>query len=229
MAVRLSVIIPVCNERSTLPEILKRVMEVEIDKEIIVVDNCSVDGTREFLQNIHSPNVEVIFQPRNYGKGTSVRVGIARAKGEYIIIQDADLEYDPNAYHALLSATRDPGCVVVFGRRVAIHGYRQPTGFWLGSKALALLFSLLYGRWVSDVATCYKLVRSEVLQRLKLVSSGFDLDFEIAARLAIAGYRIREVPIAYRPRSVLEGKKIRFRDGFASLIGLCRWRFARRG
>jgi glycosyltransferase involved in cell wall biosynthesis len=228
IAVRLSVIIPVYNERTTFPEILKRVLEVEIDKEIIVVDNCSVDGTREFVSQIDLPNVQVILRPHNLGKGASVRVGISRAKGEYTIIQDADLEYDPADYYTLLDAIEKEGRVAIFGRRVAVNGLRQPLVFQLGSKVLAMVFSVLYGHWVSDVATCYKLVRSDVLKKLRLVSSGFDLDFEIAARLAMAGHRIHEIPISYRPRTIVAGKKIRFRDGFASLIGLCRWRFTSR-
>lgn len=222
---KLTVIMPVYNERATFGEIFRRVQAVEIDKEIIIVDNCSTDGTRDLLRAISQPNVEVILQPRNFGKGTSVRAGIAKARGESIIIQDADLEYDPQDYHRLLREQERTGAVAVFGRRVAADGLRQPLAFRLGGRALALVFSVLYGQWVTDIATCYKLIRADVLQALPLESSGFDLDFEIPARLALAGHRISEVPVSYRPRPVKAGKKIRWWDGIASLVGLSRWRF----
>ena len=224
---RLTVIIPVYNERETFPEILRRVQAVDIDKEIIIVDNCSTDGTLELLRKIDAPNVRVILQPQNYGKGTSVRTGIALAKGEHVIIQDADLEYDPRDYYRLLEAQEATDAVAVFGRRVSVESYTQPLSFRLGGRLLGLVFSVLYRQWVTDIATCYKLIRRDVLQALPLVSSGFDLDFEIPARLAMAGHRIHEVPISYRPRPVKAGKKIRWRDGLASLKGLCRWRLHR--
>lgn len=222
---RLTVIIPVYNERESFPETFNRVQAVDIDKEIIVVDNCSTDGTRELLARIDVPNVQVVLRSQNYGKGMSVRTGIALAKGEHIIIQDADLEYDPRDYHRLLQAQEATDAVAVFGRRAPVEGYTQPLSFRLGGRVLALVFSVLYGQWMTDIATCYKLIRRDVLQALPLESAGFDLDFEIPARLAMAGYRIHEVPISYRPRRVRTGKKIRWRDGYASLVGLCRWRF----
>jgi glycosyltransferase involved in cell wall biosynthesis len=224
---KLSVIMPVYNEQQTFEDIFRRVQAVEVEKEIIIVDNCSTDGTRDLLRTITDPNVEVVLQPRNYGKGTSVRTGIAKARGEYIIIQDADLEYDPQDYHRLLHEQERTGAVAVFGRRVPVDGHRQPLAFRMGGRALALVFSVLYGQWVSDIATCYKLIRADVLQALPLESSGFDLDFEIPARLVLAGHRISEVPISYRPRPVKAGKKIRWWDGVVSLAGLSRWRFRR--
>ncbi|MBI4240675.1 MAG: glycosyltransferase family 2 protein [Candidatus Rokubacteria bacterium] len=224
---KLTVIMPVYNERATFGEIFRHVQAVEIEKEIIIVDNCSTDGTRDLLRAISQPNVEVILQPQNYGKGTSVRTGIAKARGESIIIQDADLEYDPQDYHRLLREQERTGAVAVFGRRVPMDGLRQPLAFRVGGRALALVFSVLYGQWLTDIATCYKLIRADVLQALPLESSGFDLDFEIPARLALAGHRICEVPISYRPRPVKAGKKIRGRDGVVSLMGLSRWRFRR--
>lgn len=222
---KLTVIMPVYNERKTFVEIFRRVQAVEVEKELIIVDNCSTDGTRELLRTITGPAVEVILQSRNYGKGMSVRTGIAKARGEYVIIQDADLEYDPQDFHRLLTVQQRTGAVAVFGHRVTMDGYRQPLVFRLGARALALVFSVLYGQWVTDIATCYKLIRADILQGLPLESSGFDLDFEIPARLALAGHRIYEVPITYRPRPVGAGKKIRWRDGASCFFALCRWKW----
>jgi glycosyltransferase involved in cell wall biosynthesis len=220
---RLTVIVPVYNEQRTILTVLQKVQAVGVEKEVIVIDNCSDDGTRELLRAAHLDGVRVFFNERNIGKGGSVQRGIALARGEFTIIQDADLEYEPEDYLVLLEAALREQAVAVFGRRQWL-GDGLLT-FRVGNRFLSRVFSLLYGQTVHDVATCYKLIRTRVLQRLPLVSSGFDLDFEIAARLALAGYRIREVPIRYRPRSHALGKKIRWRDGIQCLIGLCKWRF----
>jgi dolichol-phosphate mannosyltransferase len=251
---KLSVLMPVFNERATLSEILRQVRAVPIDKEIIVVDNCSTDGTREDLRVMldrgeadaeHGQGrLRVVFQTRNFGKGASVRRALSLARGEYVIVQDADLEYDPRDYVKLLAvaekvcgiAARNSqgnsrGRDAVFGTRLmpgtAARRGQPHTAFYYGRIGLSLLFRLLYGSSLSDVATCYKLMRREVAQSLRLCSVGFDLDFEIPAKLRRRGVRIAEVPISYQPRTELEGKKIRaVRDGLRAAWTLVKYRFA---
>lgn len=235
---------PVFNERATLEEILRRVQAVQIDKEIIIVDNCSTDGTREHLQQLldngeaggpdSSALLRVVLQTENGGKGKSVRRALELARGEYVIVQDADLEYDPNDYIKLLQAMEQAD--VVFGTRLLPGSEtrrRQPrTAFYYGRVGLSILLRLLYAVPISDVATCYKLLKREVAQSLNLQSSGFDLDFEIGAKIAKLKkqqkIRYAEVPVSYHPRTELEGKKIRaLHDGWRAAWALLRFRFAR--
>jgi len=220
---KLSVVIPAYNERETLPTLLNQVQAVEVDKEIVIVDDGSTDGTREWLRGVEAENVGVIFQPRNQGKGAAVRVGLSRARGEYTLIQDADLEYDPRDYLRLL-AKAEAGHPVVFGSRL-LGG--RPTVPWhhaLGRDFLTQFFNLLYGCRITDVATCYKLVRREIVQGLTLRSTGFEFDYEYPVKLRKAGHRIVEIPITYRPRSVEEGKKLRWTDGWRALGALVKYR-----
>jgi glycosyltransferase involved in cell wall biosynthesis len=241
--VKLSVLMPVFNERATLEEILRRVAQVPVSKEVIIVDNCSTDGTREVLhalvkrgeageeQSTHA--VRILLQERNEGKGSSVRRALANARGEFVIVQDADLEYDPRDFLNLLEAAQQRRYDVVFGTRL-LRGSRtrreQPrTSFYYGRVGLSVLLRVLYGVPISDVATCYKLLRREVAQSLDLKSSGFDLDFEIGAKVAKLKRRGRirygEVPISYRPRTELEGKKIRaIHDGWRAAQALIKYR-----
>lgn len=231
---KLSVVMPVYNERATLPKILERVRAVDIDKEIIIVDNCSTDGTREIVQALDLPEVRTILQDRNRQKGNSVKKGIAAARGEYTIIQDADLEYDPQDYPALLAEAERPGVLAVLGSRVlgaAQRGETLPrTSFSIGREVLNAYFNVLFGTRLTDIATCYKLAPTDFLQSLPLVSDGFDLDFELPARFVLEararGMEVREVPIRYYPRTTEEGKKIRWTDGLASLAAITRFRFA---
>ncbi len=240
-SIKLSVLMPVYNERATLAEILRRVQQVPVDKEIIIVDNCSTDGTREDLQAMlergeaeaaeSRGRVRVVFQEQNRGKGASVRRALSLARGEYVIVQDADLEYDPQDYLKLLAiAENGRGCEAVFGTRLLPHTAarrNQPhTPFYYGRIGLSVLFRLLYASALSDVATCYKLMRRDLAQSLNLRGSGFELDFEIPARLRRRGVRIAEVPISYQPRTELEGKKIRaLRDGLRAAWTLLKYRF----
>ncbi len=231
---KLSVVMPVYNERGTILEILDRVRAVEIDKEIIIVDNCSTDGTREIVEEIDLPEVRRLFQDRNRMKGNSVKKGIAAARGDYTIIQDADLEYDPRDYEPLLAEVQRDGVLAVLGSRVlgaARRGERLAiSSFSLGRNLLNAYFNLLFGTHLTDIATCYKIAPTEFLQGLNLVSDGFDLDFELSARFVLEarrrGQSISEVPIRYHPRTTQEGKKIRWTDGIASLAAITRFRFA---
>ncbi len=243
---KLSVLMPVYNERATLGEILRRVQAVPVDKEIIIVDNYSTDGTREDLQTLLDDGVaepaegagrlRVVFQPENRGKGSSVRRALELARGEWVIVQDADLEYDPQDYLKLLAvAETAPGGAsrqAVFGSRLMAGTQarrEQPhTSFYYGRIGLSLLFRVLYASPLSDVATCYKLMRRDLAQSLPLRGSGFELDFEIPARLRRRGVRIYEVPVSYHPRTELEGKKIRaVRDGARAAWTLIKYRFVR--
>ena len=219
---KLSIIICVYNERETIQTVLERVREVDLgpgwEKEIIVVDNFSTDGTREFLQELGLPDVRVIFHPRNLGKGTSVRTGLAHATGDYAIIQDADLEYDPGEYHLFLERIGSERPAAVYGSRT-MGGravYKYVTNY-LGVRFLTWLTNLLYGARLTDVATGAKMVRLDVARSLNLTGAGFDLDFELTDKLLRAGHRIVEVPITYRPRTIAEGKKIRPWDGLWAL------------
>lgn len=257
----LSVLMPVWNERATIEEILKRVQSVALDKEIIIVDNGSDDGTREFLEGLiqsgaaqlgrwtdsqHWNNIDhraddiapirIMFQRENRGKGASVRAALRIARGDWVIVQDADLEYDPHDFVRLLEAARQVLArprrvrrpVVVFGSRLLEVSTRRAQGrsaLLMGRIGLTFLFRLLYGRSLSDVSTCYKLMPRDLAQSLRLRSDGFDLDFEIAARLARSNARLLEIPISYTPRSQAQGKKLRaWRDGWKAAFALLRAR-----
>ncbi|HEX8833041.1 MAG TPA: glycosyltransferase family 2 protein, partial [Abditibacteriaceae bacterium] len=217
----------------------------EIDKEIIIVDNCSTDGTRDDLRALiergeaelvtgeepSTARVRIVFQEINRGKGSSVRRALELARGDWIIVQDADLEYDPNDYHRMLACgEKGRNRSAVFGSRLmrgsTTRGGQPRTAFYYGRVGLSLVFRLLYASPLSDVATCYKLIRRSVAQSLNLRGSGFDLDFEIAAKLRRRGIVIHEVPISYAPRTELEGKKIRVvEDGLRAVWVLWKYRF----
>ena len=230
---KLSVVLPAYNEIDTIEEIVSRVLAVPVDKEIIIVDNCSTDGTREKIQAMDHPEVHVILQERNMMKGNSVKRGMAAAGGEYIIVQDADLEYDPNDYLTLLEAAEREDTYAVLGSRIA--GLREsgdqlpPSIFNVGRSVIGLFFRIVFWSSLTDVATCYKLARREVLQAMSLRSESFDLDFELAAKFVKGarrtGKQVVELPVAYHPRTVDEGKKIGWRDGLAALWTILKFRF----
>lgn len=227
---KLSVIICVYNERDTILTVLERVQAVDLgpnwEKEIVVVDNFSTDGTREILREIDQPNVEVVFHSRNLGKGSSVRTAIAHVSGDYAIIQDADLEYDPQEYTLFLERVTEDHPAAIYGSRTlggrAVYEYAAN---YLGVRFLTGLTNLLYGAHLTDVATAAKMVRTDVLKSLKLTGAGFDLDFELTDKLLRAGYEIVEIPITYQPRTIEEGKKIRPWDGLWALRVIIRDRF----
>jgi len=231
---KLSVVMPVYNERDTVLEVVERVRAVPIDKEIIIVDNCSTDGTRELIQTIEHPEVRIILQPRNLMKGNSVKKGIAAAQGEYLIIQDADLEYDPADYQALLAEAEKEEVLAVLGSRTLGAAERAErlarSAFSVGRDLLTAYFNLLFGAKLTDIATCYKLAPTALFRDLKLKSDGFDLDFEISAKLVRKareqGKVVSEVPISYHPRTAEQGKKIRWWDGVASVLAITKYRFA---
>lgn len=224
---KLSIIMPVYNERRTIEEILKRVQAVDLEKELIVVDDGSVDGTRDTLRNYQNvDSIRVVFQDRNQGKGAAIRAGLAHVTGDVVVIQDADLEYDPADYPILLRPIQEGEAQVVYGSRLLneehpISAWR----FYLGGRLLTLLANLLYRAGITDEPTCYKMFRTEVLKGLDLRCTRFEFCPEVTAKVRKRGIRIHEVPISYNPRKVYEGKKIGWRDGLEAIWTLVKYRF----
>jgi glycosyltransferase involved in cell wall biosynthesis len=222
----LSVIVPCYNERATVAELLRRVREVPIDKEIVVVDDQSTDGSRDIVARLAQewPEIRQIIQPVNQGKGAAIRRGIEEARGDIVLIQDADLEYDPDDYLKLVQPIIDGHADAVFGSR--FEGYpRRVMLFWhrLGNTFLTFLSNATTNLDLTDMETCYKVFRREVIQSIKLQSNRFGIEPEITAKLAKRGYRIFEVPIAYYGRDYWEGKKINWKDGFSALWTILRF------
>ena len=226
---KLSVIIPVYNEEGTIREILNRVRAVDVgmEKEIIVVDDGSRDGTRRILQEeAVKGDIRVVYHPHNRGKGAAVRTGIEHAQGDFIIIQDADLEYEPGDYPKLLEPLLAGEADVVYGSRfLGGHEKAMVSLHRIGNRFLTAVTNLLYGSSLSDMETCYKVFRAEVIKSIPLVSDRFEIEPEITAKLLKRGYRIREVPIRYKGREFHEGKKISWKDGFGALWTLLKYRF----
>jgi len=221
----LSVVIPVYNEEKTLREIVRRVQGVSIPKEIIIVDDGSSDGTREILQREIEPlGIRVFYQDRNRGKGAALRRGFEEVSGDIVIIQDADLEYDPREYPRLLEPILDGRADVVFGSRFT-SGARRVLFFWhaVGNRMLTTLSNALTNVNLTDMETCYKVFRREILTDLVLVEDRFGFEPEFTARVAKKGWRIYEVPISYSGRSYQDGKKIGWRDGVRALWCIVRY------
>jgi dolichol-phosphate mannosyltransferase len=232
---QLSIVIPVYNERPTVLEVLQRVRDLPLEKEIIIVDNCSTDGTREILQGLQYPDVRVVLQPSNLKKGNSVRRGVSLAQGQYVVVQDGDLEYEPTDLVRMVEVMGQDDVLAVFGSRIMGAQARgeaiKRTVFRVGGNLVNVFFQTLFRSKLTDIASCYKMAPREVLQQLDLSCNGFDLDFEMAAKLEMEarrrGLRIVEVPISYNPRTVAEGKKIRWQDGLKAVATLWRTRFGR--
>ena len=215
----LSVVIPVYNEREYIQEIIRRVQAVPLAKEIIVVDDGSVDGTRERLAGLVAPGIKVLLHDRNRGKGAALRTGFAQVTGEIVVIQDADLEYDPQDYFRLIKPIQDGKADVVFGSRFAGGEAHRVVYFWhmLGNKLLTFLSNMLTNLNLTDMETCYKVFTRQVLERLVVEEDRFGFEPEFTARVAKLNVRIYEVGIAYYGRSYQEGKKIDWRDGVSAL------------
>ena len=226
---KLSIVMPVFNERTTLPAVLEKVASVSFDKEIVIVDDGSTDGTREYLQKIAQDpgeGIRVFFHDRNRGKGAALRTGFREVQGDLVIIQDADLEYDPKDYPDLLDPILDGRADVVYGSRF-LGGPHRVLFFWhyVGNKLLTLISNMLTNLNLSDMETCYKVFRSEVIKNLTFSSDGFDIEAEITVKIAKAGYRVYETPISYSGRDYSEGKKITWKDAFPTLLALIKYRF----
>lgn len=224
---KLSVIICCYNERATILSVIDETRSVDLghgwDREIIVVDNYSVDGTREILEGIDHAEVRVFFHERNLGKGASIRTGIANMTGDYMLIQDADREYDPFEHPKFCRKVEETSAAAVFGSRIlggqAKYKYARN---YLGVRFLTFVTNLLFGGHLTDVATATKMVRADLAKGLNLTSSGFDLDFELPDKLLLSGNEILEIPINYDPRTYEDGKKIQPLDGLKALLVMVR-------
>lgn len=223
---KLSVIIPVYNEKNTIEEIIKRVLAVNTPKEVIVVDDGSTDGTTEILRKIAKKNkIKVFFHQENRGKGAAIRTALEHVGGDYVIIQDADLEYDPEDYHQMIKPIIKGKAEVVYGSRFT--GERRNMLFWhyVGNRFLSLVTNILYNTTLSDMETCYKLFKTEIIKGLNLKAKGFEFEPEVTAKVLKKGIKIYEVPISYAGRDFSEGKKITWKAGFKALWTLIKYRF----
>jgi glycosyltransferase involved in cell wall biosynthesis len=222
---KVSIIIPVYNEASTIRQILQRVRTSPIEKEIVIVDDGSTDGTRDLLQLEASPDTRIVLHAANHGKGAAIRTGLKHATGDYVLIQDADLEYDPADYEALLKPILRGKATVVYGSRFL--GEHKAMLFWhsVGNRLLTLVTNVLYDTTLTDMETCYKLIPTDLIRCIPLRARRFDFEPEITAKILRRGHRIYEVPISYAGRELYEGKKISWRDGFPALYALIKYRF----
>ena len=244
---KVSVVIPVYNEKSTIEEILRRVLDTDVRKELIIVDDCSTDGTRQILESlaarqangetcapaqdgsapIELRDLRFFFQAPNQGKGAALRRGFAQATGEIVLVQDADLEYDPRDYEVLLEPLIDGRADVVYGSRF-LGGPQRVHYFWhyVANRALTLLSDIFTNLKLTDMETCYKVFRREVLKGIQIKSDRFGFEPEITAKIAKNSWRIYEVPITYAGRTYEEGKKITWKDGIQALWCIIRYKIS---
>jgi len=215
---KLSVVIPVYNETNTIIEVIEKVANTPFDKEIIVVDDCSSDGTKDVLQNLKRDDVKIFYHEVNMGKGAALRTGFAQVSGDIVIIQDADLEYTPDDYGALTKPIIEGQADVVYGSRFQ-GGCHRCHLFWhmVVNKSLTLLSNMLTNINLTDMETCYKVFKREVVDKLKITSNRFGVEPEITAKVARMKCRIYEVPISYFGRDYAEGKKIGWKDGVQAI------------
>src|SRR5580765_808647 len=222
----LSVVMPVYNERRTIEEIIRRVMGVPIRLELIVVDDCSTDGTRELLAGLQARyGFKLVLQPRNGGKGSALRRGFQDVTGDLVVIQDADLEYSPEEYPDLIELICQGRADVVYGSRFLGRHRVFLFTHYAGNRLLTLMTNVLYNTMLTDMETCYKVMRTEVLRSMTLESDGFGIEPELTAKIFKRHYRVYEVPITYDGRGYEEGKKITWKDGVVALWVLLKYRF----
>ncbi len=226
---RVSIVMPVYNERAFIRTIVERVMAVDlagVEKELIVVDDCSSDGTGEELARLGQPGLTILRHELNRGKGAALRTGFARAEGDVILIQDADLEYNPEEYPVLLKPIRDGHADVVYGSRF-LGGPHRVHLFWhmVGNRFLTLLSNMMSNLNLTDMETCYKVFRREVVQGMRLRSDRFGFEPEFTLKIARAGWRVYEVPISYHGRDYADGKKIGWKDGVSAVYTIIKYRF----
>jgi len=232
--VKLSVVIPVYNERATLERVVQRVLDVDVGmpKEIILVDDCSTDGTRDLYEAVRRSidgraESRIIFHDRNRGKGAALRSGFQAATGDIVLIQDADLEYDPRDYPRLLAPILDGRADVVYGSRFVGSEAHRVLFFWhmVGNRILTLLSNAMTNLNLTDMETCYKVFRAEVIRGIRIRSDRFTVEPELTAKVARGGWRVYEVGISYAGRDYSEGKKITWKDGISAIWAVFRYRF----
>jgi glycosyltransferase involved in cell wall biosynthesis len=223
----LSVVMPAFNEKNTIEEIVRRVQAVPLRTQLIVVDDCSTDGTRDILTRLaRELGFTLLLQPRNMGKGAALRRGFEAVHGDLVVIQDADLEYSPEEFPQLIELICQGRADVVYGSRFLGRHRVFLFTHYAGNRLLTLLTNVLYNTMLSDMETCYKVMRTEVLRSMTLRSDGFGIEPELTAKIFKRGYRVYEVPITYDGRGYDEGKKIGWRDGVVALCVLLRYRFS---
>ena len=230
MSSKLSIIIPIYNERSTLHDIISKVRFSDLrglQKEIILVDDGSADGTREMLQELKDPDLKIYFNERNLGKGGAVRHGFQKATGEILIIQDADLEYDPNDYYAVILPILEGKADAVMGIRFVAEADKKKHGLFygLGNKVITLVNNLLYFNNAQEYTGGYKAFKKSIVDSISVNSNGFDYEHELICKVLKRGYKVATIPIHYSPRDYTEGKKINWRDGFKILWVIIKYRF----
>ena len=216
---KLSIVIPVFNEAKTIREIIKRVQDVDVEKELIIVDDCSKDGTQDILRTLSDSNIRVVTHRENMGKGAAIRTGLQQVTGDVVVIQDADLEYNPQEYHRLLQPILDGRADVVFGSRFMTTEERRVLYFWhfLGNTFLTFLSNMFTNLNLSDMETGFKVFKAEVIRNINIEENRFGFEPEITAKIAKRRYRIYEVGISYSGRDYSEGKKIGWKDGVRAI------------
>jgi len=223
---KLSVIMPVYNEKHTIKEIVRKVMNVNMEKEIIIVDDCSIDSTRDTLRRIDNNNIKVIYHDKNMGKGMAIRTAIKYVTGDIIIIQDADLEYEPEDYYELTRPIIEGKADVVYGSRELLKQNKWSYyRYAIGGRFLSWLTNLLYHSSITDEPTCYKVFKADILKSINLDCKKFEFCPEVTAKVLRRGIKIYEVPIHYYSRSIEQGKKIGLRDGLQAIWTLIKYRF----
>ena len=224
---KLSIIIPTYNEKDTILQLIKKVSSLDIDKQIIIVDDNSTDGTQDLLRGISIKNSEILYHEKNKGKGSAIRTGMQVATGDYLVIQDADLEYDPQDLVRMFQIVQEKKLKVLFGSRRLNKENVQHSGvmYYLGGWVVTFITNILFNQKLTDEPTCYKMFRADFIKALPLKCRGFEFCPEVTALTALKGVTILEVPISYYPRNKKEGKKIKFRDGFEAIWVLIKYRF----
>ncbi len=229
----LTVVVPAYNEAGTLRASVERLRDVPEVTEIVIVDDGSSDATPRIAEELAretqpAGRLKAIVQPENHGKGAAVRAGIASATGDYVCVHDADLEYDPADLATMLRYAAEHDIPALYGSRLTKKDHRRgAAAFYLGGRVMTIATNCIYGCSLTDEPTCYKMVRTDLLKRLDLQSTGFEFCPEVTGKLLRAGYAIEEIPIGYEPRSIAEGKKIRAKDAWIGLRELLKWRFRR--